>query len=157
MGERDQDIEAHNHLMICDEELSDESLRSLSPEPQVPAPIAFASELSVEEQFRYVKPVLVGILTGQFEPAREKHVRFMKGGKQRNTVTDAAWKRGEVTSIEKEQLSTCIVRWTRRRQRRQDTGLIPRDPCLPINLPVESHKQVCLISEISKPLTVVTG
>ncbi len=56
----------------------------------------------------------------------------MKGGKQRNAVIEAAWKRGEVTSGEKEELSTCIVRWMRRRQNRQDMGFLPADPFVAI-------------------------
>ncbi|KAI0693328.1 hypothetical protein BC835DRAFT_1082750 [Cytidiella melzeri] len=128
VGERDEDTELTNHDTMLDAELTAESLRSPSPVPQIPAPVAFASELSVEEQFRYVKPVLAGILTGHFEPAKYKHVGFMKGEKQRNAVTEAAWKRGEVTSQEKEELSRCIVRWMRRRQERQRMGLIPCDP-----------------------------
>lgn len=128
IGERDQDTEMDGHDKMAVDNLVDESLRSPSPEPQVPAPLAFAASLTVEEQFRYVKPVLVGILTGQFQPAKEKHIGFMKGGKQRNAVVDSAWKRGEVTTAEKEALSTCIVRWMQRRQKRQDMGLIPQDP-----------------------------
>ncbi|KAI0093757.1 hypothetical protein BDY19DRAFT_989301 [Irpex rosettiformis] len=135
IGERDEDTDLNGHGMISNEDLTVESLRSLSPVPKAAAPLVFASELSVEEQFRYVTPVLSAILTGQYEPARQKHVGFMKGGKQRNTVIEAAWKRGEVTSQEKEELSTCIVGWMRRRQRRQDLGLLPADPFVTIPSP----------------------
>ncbi|KAI0345095.1 hypothetical protein BDW22DRAFT_1353961 [Trametopsis cervina] len=128
LNEGEKDVETDvNSRIIPDEEFTDELLRSSSPEPHIPAPVAFASDLSIEEQFRYTKPVLAAILTGRYTPAREKHIGFMKGGKQRNAVTMAAWKRGEVTNVEKEELSMCIVRWMRLRQKRQDAGLIPPD------------------------------
>lgn len=114
--------------MASDDLDSHQSLRASSPSPQIPAPVAFASELSIEEQFQYVKPILDAILTGQYGPAKHRHVVFMKGGKQRNAVIGAAWKRGEVTIQEKEELSTCVRRWMQRRQRRQDLGVIPTDP-----------------------------
>ena len=103
-------------------------LREPSPAPEMPVPVAFASELSVEEQFCYVKPVLEAILTGRYEPAKHKHVGFMKGGKQCNAVTAAAWKRGEVSIEEKAKLSMCIRQWMHRRQGRQELGLLAPDP-----------------------------
>ena len=140
--------------MFPDQDLTIESLRPCSPVPQIPAPLAFASELSVEEQFKYVTPVLSAILTGQYEPARQKHVRFMKGGKQRNAVIAAAWKRGEITIGEKEELSTCIVHWMRRRQKRQDLGLSPVDPFVSIEPPdgpsgVQDEMVLCSLRIIS--------
>lgn len=132
-GEKDEHTDPNTDVMISDVQSTQEMLREPSPMPCIPAPVAFASELSIEEQLRYVKPVLVGILTGQYAPARAKHIGFMKGGKQRNAVTEAAWKRGEVTAQEKAKLNTCIRRWMQRRLKSQELGLIPSDPFVKVD------------------------
>lgn len=133
INEGDQDIDVDDEdTGSLDGAPSDEVLRCPSPPPELPAPTAFAHELSVAEQLAYVKPVLAALMNGQYEPAKWRHVDFMKGGKARQTVTNSAWQRGEVSHKEKNELSDCIRRWMRRRLRRQELGAIPADAALEV-------------------------
>lgn len=110
------------------EEEPDEKLRAASPSPPVPAPTAFGHELTIQEQFEYVKPVLIAILNGQHaRPALQRHIAFMKGGRSRTQVSNSAWRRGEVSHHDRDELSRCVLRWMRRRQRRQELGFVPAD------------------------------
>lgn len=151
INEGDQDIDVDDEdTRSLDGLPSDEVLRCPSPPPELPAPTAFAHELSVAEQSAYVKPVLAALMNGQYEPAKWRHVDFMKGGKARQTVTNSAWQRGEVSHKEKNELSDCIRRWMRRRLRRQELGAIPADAALevgterpgPPRAPVKVHFRV---------------
>lgn len=125
-GARDEDDESGSQAAAPDEHM-DEQLRASSPPPPLPAPTAFGHELAVFEQFDYVKPVLVALMNGQYRPALARHVGFMKGGRSRTAVTMEAWKRGEVSHRDKDELDVCIRRWIQRRLRRQELGLIPTD------------------------------
>ena len=49
---------------------------SPAPEDKAPQPAAFC-QLSIREQFAYVKPVMRAILDNTYEPVRERHKAFM--------------------------------------------------------------------------------
>lgn len=125
-GARDEDTDMDLGDLAGQEE-SEEQLRAPSPPPAIPAPTAFGHDLTIEEQFEYVKPVLAALLNGRHRPSLPRHIDFMKGGRARNRVTNSAWKRGELTHEDRDALSMCIQRWMRRRLRRQELGLLPPD------------------------------
>jgi hypothetical protein len=125
-GAQDEDTEV-DLLADAFQDVPDAQLRELSPSPVLPAPIAFAHELTLMQQFEYVKPVLIALLNGRHTPSRERHVGFMKGGRTRARVESTAWRRGEVSHRDRDELSRCIYQWMRRRSRRQELGLVPAD------------------------------
>lgn len=125
-GARDEDTDV-DLLDTTFHDESEEKLREPSPSPAVPAPLAFAHELTIEQQFAYVKPVLVALLNGRHRPSLARHVAFMKGGRSRTRVESTAWKRGEISHQDRDALGRCIYRWMRRRTRRQELGLVPAD------------------------------
>ncbi|THH01653.1 hypothetical protein EW026_g1088 [Hermanssonia centrifuga] len=127
LNENAEDEGADDFTMTFDDNVDEESLRAPSPDPKEPAPIAFAHDLTIPEQFEYSKPVLVALMNGEYPPATHLHVAFMKGGRWRNQVTSSAWKRGELSHKEKEELSDCIRRWMHKRMVRQKLGLVPPD------------------------------
>ena len=116
---------------LPDENLNDEKLRAQSPTPHIPILAVDFVQLTIAEQLEYVKPVLSALLNGQYLPARRLHIGFMKGGKSRTQVAASAWKRGDVSHKDKEELSTCIRRWMARRETRQALGVVPHDAQLP--------------------------
>ena len=125
-GARDEDNELDLHNVDFDDE-PEEKLRAASPTPVLPAPTAFGRELTIQEQFEYVKPVLVATLNGEHRPTLQRHIAFMKGGRSRTHVSNSAWKRGELSHDDRDGLNRCILRWMRRRQKRQELGLVPQD------------------------------
>ncbi|EKM55260.1 uncharacterized protein PHACADRAFT_255750, partial [Phanerochaete carnosa HHB-10118-sp] len=125
-GNRDEDDESAPQADPLDEE-TEEQLRAPSPPPTLPAPTAFGYELTIPEQFNYVKPVLVALMNGRYEPSLARHTSFMKDGRSRRSVMLDAWKRGELSPSDKDELDVCIRRWMRKRSRRQQLGLVPAD------------------------------
>ncbi|KAJ3552298.1 hypothetical protein NM688_g4221 [Phlebia brevispora] len=111
---------------LPEEAISEDTLRTASPVPVLPMEAADFIALPIPEQFQYIKPVLVSLLNGLYHPANELHTDFMKGGKSRNRVVSAAWKRGDLTHQDKEELAICIRQWVRRREKREALGLVPK-------------------------------
>ena len=147
MGDTDDDYGLHgdqadedvdDELPVPEASFTAESLRAPSPVPPLPvAPIEFGNKLSISEQLAYTKPVLVALLNGEYDPSRSLHIGFMKGGKSRNQVVAAAWRRGDFSHKDKEDLTMCIRAWMTRRTKRQDLGLIPHD--VQVELPDEEE------------------
>ena len=121
------DDDAGDLVPLSEESLSEESLKASSPVPQLPVTAVSFIQLEIPQQFEYTKPVISALLNGQYEPAKQRHVQFMKGGRAREQVNESAWKRGDLSHKDKEELSVCIRRWMRRRERRQELELVPRD------------------------------
>lgn len=96
--------------------------RAHSPEPSIPPPSNFIS-LPIEEQFAYLKPILKSILNGKFDPAKQRHEGFIKGGTERSAVTKAAGIRGDLDDHTISILSAYICRWVLR-----DDTFIKRPP-----------------------------
>jgi len=98
------------------------SERAHSPEPVTPPPNNF-SGLPMDEQFTYLKPVLKCILDGQFQPAKQRHEGFLKGGTERSNVAMMAGLRGDLDAHTVSVLSAYICRWVLR-----DDTFIKRSP-----------------------------
>ncbi|KAI8989818.1 hypothetical protein BD414DRAFT_485269 [Trametes punicea] len=112
------------------------ALRAASPLPSLPAPApeAFEYDLSIAEQFEYVKPVLAAVLEGQYAPAMQRHEGFMRGAGIRQKVLDAVPVRGSLSAREKEEIAYLVRSWARRRERRRAMGLsteYPQDKLYP--------------------------
>ena len=118
---------------LPNEDFSEESLRATSPVPVNPQDPADFIGLSIPEQFECTKPVLLSLVKGLYPPANDLHIGFMKGGKSRNRVASAAWKRGDLSYQDKDELAICIHRWMRRRSKRQARGLVEEDVGVEIN------------------------
>ncbi|KAH8106947.1 hypothetical protein BXZ70DRAFT_262674 [Cristinia sonorae] len=120
--ERDMD-EAFEPVLIDEDE---DALRADTPQPEIPPRIAFEA-LSIEEQFDYVKPVLVAVLQNRYEPARLRNEAFMCSAASRRSIVNGDQLSGNLTSYELEELDPLIRQWVRRRQMRQELGIIPPD------------------------------
>lgn len=59
----------------------------------------------------YTKTVLHAIMNNEYKPARDKHSRFMIGGKQRASLTDEAALRGRMDPKDVERLQAFIRQW----------------------------------------------
>ncbi|KZT23955.1 hypothetical protein NEOLEDRAFT_1179704 [Neolentinus lepideus HHB14362 ss-1] len=82
------------------------------PTPSLPAPPrAEFCELSIPDQFAYVKPILALIMDEKYEPAKGRHEAFMKGGVARVGVCKDAAAKGDLTAVEVAQLRRCLSRW----------------------------------------------
>ncbi|KAI0362547.1 hypothetical protein OH77DRAFT_1515775 [Trametes cingulata] len=101
------------------------TLRAPSPLPSLPPPPPeeFEYDLSIAEQFDYVKPVLAAVLEGEYAPARERHEGFMRGAGARRKVLDSVPVRGSLSAKEKEEVAYLVRSWARRRERRREMGL----------------------------------
>ncbi|KAI9065429.1 hypothetical protein FKP32DRAFT_1590609 [Trametes sanguinea] len=111
-------------------------LRAPSPLPSLPppAPEVFEYDLSIAEQFEYVKPVLAAVLEGRYGPAMERHEGFMRGAGARRKILDSVPLRGSLSAKEKEEVAYLVRSWARRRERRREMGLsteYPRDKLYP--------------------------
>lgn len=92
--------------------------RALSPEPLNPPPACTEfSELSIPQQFAYVKPILSMILNEHYEPTRARHNAFIKGGQHRVNVCKSAGARGDLKSEEVNELTARLCRWALRGER----------------------------------------
>ena len=114
----------------------EETLRAPSPLPPLPAPdpIEFENELSIADQFEYVKPVLAAVLDSAYGPARARHDGFMRGAGARRKVLDAVPPRGSLSAADKEEVAFLVRSWAWRRERRLEMGVsveYPRDKLYP--------------------------
>jgi hypothetical protein len=75
-----------------------------------PSPEGFC-ELSIREQFAYVKPVIKAILNETYPPARDRHQAFMQGGSSRLRLRKAATGKGDLTAREISQLGRALQSW----------------------------------------------
>lgn len=107
----------------------DATLRASTPLPEMPAPKHFET-LDIEEQFEYVKPILIAILQNKYGPVRQRHNAFMASAAARQRVVDENQLSGNLRGYELEKLGPLIRRWIRRRQVRQKQGLLPPDDLL---------------------------
>ena len=93
--------------------------RSPSPFPLTPPPSTEKFlQLSIREQFVYTKVVLKAVLMCEYEPVLDKHRRFMKGGKHRQSVLDEAGLRGKMDPKHVEMLQEYIKEWCLRDEAR---------------------------------------
>jgi hypothetical protein len=75
-----------------------------------PSPGGFC-ELSIREQFAYVKPVIKAILNETYYPARDRHQAFMQGGSSRLRLRKAGTGKGDLTAREVSQLGRALQSW----------------------------------------------
>jgi hypothetical protein len=101
-----------------DDDIEDDN-RPPSPEPvmPVPSPDVFKT-LSIPQQFACDKPVLVATLNDAYEPAKQRHADFIKGGKHRVAVHENVTLRGNIPIEDWEALADCLGRWALRDERR---------------------------------------
>jgi len=96
-----------------DTDSEDEHERQPSPDIVDPPPkgVAFR-KLNLNQQFAYVKPVLVAILNERYSPAALRHQKFMQGGSARTKLARDAGCKGYMTGQEVSRLTKMITRWT---------------------------------------------
>jgi hypothetical protein len=68
-------------------------------------------ELSIREQFAYIKPVIKAILNEIYLPARDRHQAFMQGGPSRLRLRKTATGKGDLTAREISQLGRLLQCW----------------------------------------------
>ncbi|KAJ3502595.1 hypothetical protein NLJ89_g8812 [Agrocybe chaxingu] len=102
---QNDDEDEHDHLR-------DLTRRSPSPTPldPPPSPQGF-TELPIRTQFVYTKPVLQAILNKEYQPVVRKHDMFMRGGKERQNVLEAAALRGKMDPKDVEFLQEYVRQW----------------------------------------------
>jgi hypothetical protein len=100
------------------EDVVDDPGRPFSPEPTlpVPSPEDFI-QLSIPQQFAYVKPVLIATLHGSYEPAKQRHSDFIKGGKHREGVKKNVVMRGNISVEEVRKFTQYLTWWALREER----------------------------------------
>ncbi|KAI0672817.1 hypothetical protein C8Q78DRAFT_1144283 [Trametes maxima] len=100
-------------------------LRAPSPLPCLPAPPPeeFEYDLTIPDQFEYVKPVLAAMLEGEYAPAKEQHDNFMRGAGARQKVLDTVPVRGSLSARDKEEVAYLVRSWGHRREQRCAMGL----------------------------------
>lgn len=107
-------VEVQNDHADEDEVQQDHDLARRSPSPTPldipPSPNDFI-QLSIRQQFVYTKTVLKAIIDNTYMPSKEKHVRYMKGGKYRQSVVDDASLRGKMDPRDVEHLQIYIRAW----------------------------------------------
>lgn len=82
---------------------------SPAPAEPPPSPNAFC-ELSIREQFAYVKPVMRAIIDDVYEPARQRHKDFMNQKSRQNLRTQAGGI-GDLSAKEFDQLGKVVRHW----------------------------------------------
>ncbi|OBZ65742.1 hypothetical protein A0H81_14293 [Grifola frondosa] len=107
-----------NYDLAWGPEVDESLLRASSPLPDHLPPPGFEYDLSIAEQFEYIKPVLAAVVDRTFEPARERHDGFMRGGGARQKVCDIPPVRGNLRATEKEEVALLVRSWAQRRYRR---------------------------------------
>ncbi|KAF8197594.1 hypothetical protein BJ912DRAFT_953978 [Pholiota molesta] len=107
-------VEVQNDNADEDEIQQDHDLARRSPSPTPldipPSPNDFI-QLSIRQQFVYTKTVLKAIIDNTYLPSKQKHVRYMKGGKYRQSVVDDASLRGKMDPRDVEHLQIYIRAW----------------------------------------------
>ncbi|EMD38144.1 hypothetical protein CERSUDRAFT_72728 [Gelatoporia subvermispora B] len=109
--------------------------RASSPIPSALPPPAFEFDLTLSEQFDYIKPVLAAVVEGAYEPAQELHDAFMRGEASRRKVTNTVSLRGSLRHHEVEELGRLVRRWARRQEKRKalpaaEVQLVARGPAI---------------------------
>jgi hypothetical protein len=100
----------------------------LSPEPINPIPSAEEfTDLSIQQQFAFVKPVLKAILNEEYGPAKTRHDNFIRGGNARNIVTSSVGLRGEMAVREVKELGKWLRKWTLRNESRSTRRMDEED------------------------------
>ncbi|EPS96859.1 hypothetical protein FOMPIDRAFT_85458 [Fomitopsis schrenkii] len=102
------------------------ALHTSTPEPVSP-PLEDFEDLSIAEQFEYVKPVLGAVIDGRFEPANKRHDQFMRGAAERRKVCESGYSRGSLQQDEVEELLHLVRRWATKREKRRELGIILDD------------------------------
>jgi|ERR1700722_4531193 len=106
------------------EEDINDSDRPPSPEPVDPVPSSEEfTQLSIPEQFAYVKPILVATLNDAYAPAKGRHDGFIRGGKYRADVGKSVAMRGNISVQECREFLHCLTRWALRDERRAERTL----------------------------------
>ncbi|TCD67297.1 hypothetical protein EIP91_000320 [Steccherinum ochraceum] len=123
LDEEERDTDEDTGPEEIDED--EDALRASTPIPDIPPPKFFES-IPVDEQFEYVKPILIAMLQNRYEPGRARHNAFMNAA-TRQGVLDSEHLSGDLRADELEELGPLLRRWIRRRRRRQALGLIPDD------------------------------
>ncbi|KAF4614924.1 hypothetical protein D9613_002583 [Agrocybe pediades] len=88
-----------------------ESSADRSPSPEMLDPPPSGGEfclLDIRQQFAYVKPVLHAIIEDKYLPVRERHEKYMKGGRHRKAIQETAPLRGRVDPKDVESLLRMI-------------------------------------------------
>ncbi|TFK36333.1 hypothetical protein BDQ12DRAFT_736939 [Crucibulum laeve] len=104
-----------------EEDANEDNERARSPSPIAripPPPAAEFSDLSIRQQFAYVKPVLEAILKDTYAPTRKIHVNFILGGSARKGVVDNASLRGKMDPKSVGELQKYLSEWCLRDERR---------------------------------------
>ncbi|OSD08458.1 hypothetical protein PYCCODRAFT_1448687 [Trametes coccinea BRFM310] len=126
-ADEDDKAEDFNRPFASEDEAE---LRAPSPLPPLPppAPEVFEYDLSIAEQFEYVKPVLAAVLEGRYGPAMQRHEGFMRGAGARRKILDSVPLRGSLSAKEKEEVAYLVRSWAKRRERRREMGLSTEYP-----------------------------
>ncbi|KAI0053936.1 hypothetical protein FA95DRAFT_1551717 [Auriscalpium vulgare] len=80
------------------------------PQEPPPTPEEFC-DLSVQEQFAYIKPVLRAILDGAYKPASDRHNAFMRGGTSRQRLRKSATGKGSLSPRDAVRLGAIVQQW----------------------------------------------
>lgn len=92
--------------------------REASPLPLDPPPNREQFlELSIREQFSYVKPVLQAVLHNRYLPAKANHHAFITGGAAREALSKEAGLRGLMGVKEAEEMQEYLQEWCLRKSR----------------------------------------
>ena len=91
-----------------DEEEEQESL--FSNIPPIP-PRKSYMDLSINEQFLYLLPILDVVMRGEYPPSNGRHRIFMKDGRGRSALSKSAGAKGDLSSREVDRLLKCLIRY----------------------------------------------
>lgn len=70
--------------------------------------------LDLHQQLGYTKEVLQAVLNNSYSPAKPRHERFVKGGKDRASLDKDASLKGVMTAKEVSKLTKLLIRWVLR-------------------------------------------
>ncbi|KAI0288218.1 hypothetical protein BC826DRAFT_1039916 [Russula brevipes] len=110
-SDEESEVDSDDDFALCETD-ADEHAISIPP----PNPEEFR-ELSIRDQFVYVKPVIKAILNEAYSPARERHRAFMQGGPSRDLTTHEVSRLGRV-----------LQRWVLGPMHVQNVSLHPSPP-----------------------------
>jgi hypothetical protein len=97
--------------------------RSPTPEPFNPEKLRILKgdkfeKLGIDEQIRYTYPILQLIIRGEYEPALDKHRKFMGGARSRSEVQQTSGYHGGFSEGEMTHILYEVKRWALRDDRR---------------------------------------
>ncbi|KAJ4487862.1 hypothetical protein J3R30DRAFT_3279495 [Lentinula aciculospora] len=122
--------------------------RSSSPVP-LPSLFCAFNGLPIRAQLAYIKPVLSSILNENYAPAKDRHDKFMKGGKARAGLGTSAGLRGMIPPRDVDKLQKYLCDWCLRGEVRAPNNL-NKVVVLPNDMPVEEP-------EIRQPLEYIAN